>query len=153
LWKQKPQPWWEHHPGLMALYPLCDHGQALTQAVAIAADSIRRRAMDSLRRAELLTTLAIFGRLANKELDVLSIIRREEMHESSLAQEFVLEGEQNHARKTILRFLGQRFGEEEAKQFKEALEGITDLERLDELIDLASRARRLSRFRQALTGD
>ena len=25
LWKQKPEPWWEHHPGLLALYPLCDH--------------------------------------------------------------------------------------------------------------------------------
>ena len=50
--------------------------------------------MDSLRRAELLTTLGIFGRLVDRELDVLSIIRREEMHESSFAQEFVLEGRQ-----------------------------------------------------------
>jgi hypothetical protein len=41
--------------------------------------------MDSLRRAELLTTLGIFGRLVDRELDILSIIRREEMHESSLA--------------------------------------------------------------------
>jgi hypothetical protein len=31
LWEQAPEPWWEKHPGLMALYPLCQHGQDLTE--------------------------------------------------------------------------------------------------------------------------
>jgi hypothetical protein len=85
------------------------------------------------------------------DLDLLSIIRREEMHESSLAREFVLEGEQIGARKSILQVLTLRFGEERAKEFTQALEGITDLNRFDELLRLAITARRLSQFRRALT--
>lgn len=151
LWKQQPEPWWNYHPGLMALYPLCDHKQTTATAVTNAADAIRRREMDSLRRAELLTTLGIFGRLVDKELDVLSIIRREEMHESSLAQEFVLEGEQIRARKDVRKVLLLRFGEEAAGEFTEALEHIADLDLLDNLHELAIRARRLSQFRKAIS--
>jgi hypothetical protein len=86
----------------------------------------------------------------DRELDVLSIIRREEMHESTFAQELVLEGEQARARKFVLRALEVRFGEEQASEFAEALGRITDLTRLDELHTLAIRARRLSQFRKAL---
>jgi hypothetical protein len=50
LWKEKPEPWWEQHPGLMALYPLCDHGQETAQAVVRAAETIRHREMDSVPR-------------------------------------------------------------------------------------------------------
>jgi hypothetical protein len=150
LWKQKPEPWWEFHSGLMALLPLCDHKLSTSQAVRQAAESIRRREMDSLRRSDLLATLAFFGRLADKELDVLSIIGREEMHESSLAQEFVLEGEQIRARKAVLQVLQLRFGED-AKEFTEALDRITELERLEELLTQATQARRLSQFRKAIT--
>jgi hypothetical protein len=103
-------------------------------------------------RAELLTTLGIFGRLVDRDLDVLSIIRREEMHESSLAQEFVLEGEQIRARKDIRKALTLRFGEDAARDFTQALERITDLDRLDKLHELAIQARRLSQFRRAMTG-
>jgi hypothetical protein len=152
LWKQKPQAWWDYHPGLMALSPLCDHGQTTAQAVRHAAESIRHREMDGLRRGELLTTLAIFGRLADSDLDVLSIIRREEMHESSLAQEFVLEGEQNGIRQAVVQALTLRFGEEQAREFTEAVGRITDLDRLRELHRLAIQARRVSQFRRALTG-
>jgi hypothetical protein len=135
----------------MALLPLCDHGQTTVQAVTRAADSIRRRELDSLRRAELLTTLGIFGRLVDRELDVLSLIRREEMHESSLAQEFVLEGAQVTRRQDILDILMVRFGEEQAREFTETLGRITDLDRLKELHRLAFQARRLSQFRKAVT--
>jgi hypothetical protein len=74
------------------------------------------------------------------------------MHESSLALEFVLEGEQKGARKSVLQVLTLRFelGEDEAKELKEALERITDLDRLRELHKLAILARRLSQFRKAL---
>src|SRR5713226_8871091 len=41
LWQLEPQPWWETAPGLMALYPLCRHGQAPHQAVSFAAGAIR----------------------------------------------------------------------------------------------------------------
>jgi hypothetical protein len=150
LWKQRPEPWWEHHPGLMALYPLCDHNQKTAQAVARAAEAIRHREMDVLRRAELLATLGIFTRLVDRELDVLSIIGREAMHESTLVQEFVLEGEQIRGRKAVLQVLALRFGEEETKEFKEALERITDLGRLEELLKQAIQARRLSQFRKAI---
>jgi hypothetical protein len=152
LWKQQPEPWWQYHPGLMALYPLCDHKQTTARALAHAADAIRNREMDSLRRAELLTTLGIFGRLVDKELDVLSIIRREEMHESSLAQEFVLEGTQIGIRQSVLEALTVRFGEERATEFTEALGRITNLDRLKDLLKLAIQARRISQFRRALSG-
>lgn len=151
LWQQKPEPWWEHHPGLLALSPLCDHGTTVTDAVARAAQSIRHRELDSLRRAELLTTLGIFGRLADRGLDVLSIIRREEMQESSLFPEFVLEGEQKATREAVLEVLTLRFGEEAARDFTQALDRITDLDRLKELLKLAIKARRLSQFRKAVT--
>jgi hypothetical protein len=150
LWKQKPEPWWDYHPGLMAQYPLCDHDQANAEAVRTAAQAIRHREMDSLRRAELLTTLGIMGRLVDRGLDVLSIIRREEMRESSLFPEFVLEGEQIAARRSVRQALEVRFGEEAAQDFAEALDRITDLNRLEELLKLAIKARRLSQFRKAL---
>jgi hypothetical protein len=115
----------------MALSPLCDHGQSTAQALKHAADAIRQRELDSLRRAELLTTLGIFGRLVDKQLDVLSIIRREEMHESSLAQEFVLEGTQIGIRQSVVDALTVRFGEKKAGEVTEALARITGVDRLN----------------------
>jgi hypothetical protein len=150
LWKQKPEAWWEFHPGLMALYPLCDHEQDTAGAVAHAAEAIRHREMDSVRRSELLTTLAIFGRLVDKELDVLSVIRREEMHESSLIQEFVAEAKQEQAREDLIGILTNRFGEEASKEFVEAIGRINNLEQLKELHRLAVTAKRLSQFRKTL---
>jgi hypothetical protein len=72
------------------------------------------------------------------------------MHESAFIQEFVQEGEQIRARKDVLKLLKARFGEEEADKFKEALDRITDLDRLEELFNLAIRTRRLSQFRKAI---
>jgi hypothetical protein len=53
----------------MPLYPLCNHGQDLPDAVAHAAAIIRRGELDSYRRADLLITLAIFGRLRDRSGD------------------------------------------------------------------------------------
>ena len=75
------------------------------------------------------------------------------MHESSLAQEFVLEGQQIAVRKSILQVLLLRFGEEEASEFTATLERITDLDRFDELFNLAIKARRISQFRRAMSAD
>jgi hypothetical protein len=72
-------------------------------------------------------------------------------HESSLAQEFVLEGTQIGIRQAVVEALSVRFGEQKTGEFTEALARITDLARLKELHRLAIKARRLSQFRQALT--
>jgi hypothetical protein len=74
-----------------------------------------------------------------------------EMHESSLAEEFVLEGRQKAARESVLLVLAVRFGEERAKELTEPIERIPDLNRLRELHKLAILARRLSQFRRAMT--
>jgi hypothetical protein len=63
LWKKKPEPWWHEAPGLMALYPLCRHPEPFPEAVSFAAQAIQRTTSDRIHRADLLTTLAIFGKL------------------------------------------------------------------------------------------
>jgi predicted transposase YdaD len=45
-------------------------------------------------RADLLTTLAIFGKLAYPQLDVLGLIGREQMKESKFFEEVLAEGRQ-----------------------------------------------------------
>ncbi len=37
LWQIEPEPWWEHEPGLMALYPLCRHHENPKKAILHAA--------------------------------------------------------------------------------------------------------------------
>jgi hypothetical protein len=151
LWKQQPEPWWEHQPGLMALFPLCQHGMELPQALIHAAGAIRRRELDSARRADLLTTLGIFGKLKNRGLDALSIIGREQMRESPLYQEIMEEGRQLNAREDVLQVLTLRFGAEAAKEFEDGVNRIDNLEQLKELHKIAVQSRRISQFRRALT--
>jgi predicted transposase YdaD len=150
LWKQRPEPWWEQQPGLMALYPLCQHGMELPQALVYAASAIRRRELDSARRADLLTTLGIFGRLKNRTLDALSIIGREQMRESPFYQQILEEGRQLHAREAVLQVLTIRFGPEAAKEQEEAVNRIENLEQLEELHKIAIKSRRFSQFRRAV---
>jgi hypothetical protein len=151
LWQERPQPWWEQQPGLMALYPLCQHGLDLPRAVAHAAAAIRRRELDSARRADLLTTLGIFGRLKDRSLDALSIIGREQMRESPFYQQIAEEGEQLGLREAILQVLTIRFSAAAAKEHEEGLNRIENLEQLKELHKIAIRCRRVSQFRRALT--
>jgi hypothetical protein len=61
LWTLEPEIWWQSSPGLMALYPLCHRGQTAKQAVSFAAGAIKAATADTIVRANLLTTLAIFG--------------------------------------------------------------------------------------------
>jgi hypothetical protein len=150
LWKQKPEPWWEKHPGLMALYPLCDHGREAAAAVAHAAEAIRHQALDSLRRADLLTTLAIFGGLKNRELDVFSIIGREQMRESSFFQQVADEAKVDLARVAVLQVLRLRFGEQAETECQQAINSIQHLEQLMGLHQLAVQCRRFSQFRQGM---
>ncbi len=153
LWQQEPEPWWEHWPGLMALYPLCRHGKTSAAAVTHAAAAIRHRELDSYKRADLLSVLGIFGKLKDRTLDVVSIIGREQMKESPLYQEIFGEGEQTRARRDIMEVLEVRFGAEAAKEFEEAINTVADLGHLGELHRLALQSRRISQFRRALAGE
>jgi predicted transposase YdaD len=103
------------------------------EAVAHAATAIEHREMDAARRADLLTTLAIFGRLADRDTDVLAIIGREQMRDSPVIQEFIAEGEALGLRAAVRDVLEIRFGLEAASEFKEALDRIENLEMLSGL--------------------
>lgn len=154
LWRQQPQPWWEKSAGLMALYPLCRHRQLPLEALAHAAQVIRIRESDGLMRANLLTTLAIFGRLVYREIDVLEVIGRAQMKESPLYQEILeegrTEGQLERARADIHEVLTLRFGAKSAGTLVEKLRGISDLETLSRLHREAIRCQRIAEFRRAL---
>jgi len=158
LWKEQPQPWWEEAPGLMALYPLCQHGQSPQAAVQHAAQSIQSRVPDPVQRANLLVTLAIFGKIKLPQAQVLDLIGRQQMIESSLYQEILdegraegrAEGQINLTREYIREVLASRFGAPAAAEVAEPLRGIGDLSRLSELFRLALNCRKLSEFRKAL---
>ena len=150
LWKETPEEWWEYYPGLMALFPLCKHGMEPPDAVAHAATAIKHQEMDAARRADLLTTLAIFGRLADKNTDVLAIIGREQMRDSPVIQEFIDEGKALGTRQSIREVLEIRFGPEAVSEFKEALDRTANLETLRALLKSAIQARRVTQFRKAM---
>jgi hypothetical protein len=150
LWKQKPEPWWEKNPGLMALYPLCDHGQEPSVAVTHAAEAIRHQALDSVRRADLLTTLGIFGRLKHQELDTFAIIGREQMRESTLMQQVADEAKVEQAREDVLEVVRLRFGEQAVAEFSPAINKIEHMEQLKALHQLAVQSRRISQFRKGM---
>jgi predicted transposase YdaD len=109
---------------------------------------IKRREMDALRRADLLTTLGIFGRLKDRTLDVLSIIGREQMRESPFYQQLVEEGEQVRARKDVLQALQLRFGDDAVAEFEALVNRLDNLDQLSGLHKLAIQSRRLSQFRK-----
>ena len=92
LWQEKPEPWWEQVPGLMALLPLCDHGRSEEDAVRFAAERIKAEVEDSNDSANLLTSLGFFSRLAAPHIDAFGLIGRESMSESTFYQEIMAEG-------------------------------------------------------------
>src|SRR5438045_2879903 len=70
LWTQKPESWWETEPALMALYPLCQHGEEPRRAVEHASEVIERTVVGDIERADGLALLSIFGKLAFPRIDV-----------------------------------------------------------------------------------
>jgi hypothetical protein len=151
LWEQVPQPWWEEVPGLMALSPLCRQQGRPREVIAHAAEVIEQREEDTARRADLLYLLGQFGGLAFPRLDAMGLIGREKMRDSPISQSFIREGQVEQARHAVLRVLRNRFGEEAAAPFAEAINGLEDLERLDHLLDQASVCARIEDFRRAMT--
>ena len=114
LWREKPQPWWEEAPGLMALLPLCDHGRSEEMAVRHAAESILERLPDDTsERRDLLATLTYFGNLAYPALDVMNLVGVHNMRESKFAEELIaigrVEGELKAHRAAIWDALEARF--------------------------------------------
>jgi hypothetical protein len=81
----------------------------------------------------------------------MSILGREQMKESPFYQEIVAEGRQLEARKVVLQLLGIRFGPDAVGEFEGIVNGIGDLEQLEELHRLAATSRRISQFRRAVS--
>lgn len=143
LWEIEPEPWWENDPGLMALYPLCKHGEKPAESILHAADRIEHNEKDSVVRADLLTSLGIFGKLAYPGFDALTLIGREKMRESKAYREIMEEGEANAHRKDVLEVAASRFGPRQATSLDEILQSVTNLEKLQSLHVLALRCSKI----------
>jgi hypothetical protein len=150
LWKLKPEAWWEDEPGLMALYPLCEHGRRPRDAITYAAGVIEAKVTGEVERAERLALLSIFGELAFPKLDVERMIGSEKMKESRMLRRIRQEGELAARRADILRVLRARFQAEPPLEVASALDAVDDLSRLEPLLDLAATCRDLAAFRAAL---
>jgi hypothetical protein len=146
LWKMTPQPEWEDDPGLMALAPFFRSPEPIASVVANAARCIKRHSTDRIREADLLTVLAIFGKLTHPGFNPLDIIGREAMRESPFYDQI-----QNEVRQAnIIEALEIRFGKIPAREFKKEIFAIEDTEVLSELLRVAIKARTISAFRKAL---
>lgn len=150
LWQQKPEAWWEDEPGLMALYPQCDHGRRPRDAISHAADVIESRMADVPERGTFLMLLGIFGRLGHPELDARQIIGVEKMKEPKFYQEIMQEGELARLRKNILRALRVRMKAEPPADLASAVEAIDDVGRLEGPFDVSATCENFSAFREAL---
>ncbi len=150
LWEVEPQPWWEEVPGLMALYPLCRHGRTASQAVAHAAGAITAATVDTIIRADLLTTLAIFGKLAYKQLDVMGLIGREHMKESAIYAEIGDEARVETAQAAVLTVLKERLGTSAAASCRDAVQHVTNQDKLRRLLRLAVRCADIDAFQRGL---
>ena len=94
--------------------------------------------------------LSIFGKLGYPRLDVPGIIGREKMKESKFYQEILQEGELSAKRADILRVLRVRFGPDATAAFTSTLDEMTDLARLDSLLELAVTCPTAETFRAGL---
>jgi hypothetical protein len=148
MWQRQAEPWWDDVPGLMALSPLCRQERPPREALAHASAAITARTADVIERANLLTTLGIFGKLAYPGFDVMELIGREHMKESPFFYEIMEEGRLEKARQYILTTLKERFGPSAAKEFARRLNAITDIKQLDRLHRLSVRCERLEQFRE-----
>ncbi len=150
LWTQKPESWWEAEPGLMALYPLCQHGEQPRRAVQHASEVIERTVDGDIERADALALLSIFGGLAYPRLDVNGIIGRSKMKESRLHREAKEEGEVAATRTNIVTFLRARFGETAASQVEPVVSTVDDAALLNRLVILAGTCSNPDEFRAGI---
>jgi predicted transposase YdaD len=127
--------------------PLCRQARPAREALAYAVAAITQGETDAVVRADLLTTLAIFAKLAYPRLDVLGLIGREQMRESKIYEEIKDEGRLEVRRADVLEAVEIKFGAEARSEFAPLLEAVRDSDRLAALHRLVLRARDLSEFR------
>ena len=152
LWQTKPEPWWEEQPGLMALYPLCQHKKEPRAAIQHAAEAIERKVPMPGVRDEALALLTIFGETAFPRLDVERIIGSEKMKESKTFRRWREEGRLIEKRADLLKVVRGRFGEPFAGEVSVAISSLDDLARLDQLFDgVVLQGMSQEAFRAALT--
>ena len=155
LWKVKPEPWWDSEPGLMALYPLCHHGEEAEAAIRHAATAIEQNASDVLERRDFLTFLSIYANLKYPLEDVVNIISDEIMRELPLIKMYTEKGREEGSleslRTSILKALRLRLKVAQTDEFASALELLKDSDRLEHLMDLALTCATIDEFRAALS--
>ena len=118
----------------MALSPLCRQERVPQEVLTDAVASIAAQTPDAIQRADLLTTLAIFGKLAYPSIDVAGFIGREQMKESKIIEEFQEEARLEKAREYILQVLDAKFGARALAEFTAVLKnpvGLSSLTRRD----------------------
>ncbi len=152
LWQTRPEAWWEEQPGLMALYPLCQHGKQPREAIRYAAEAIEHQVPTPGPRDEALALLSIFGEQAFPRLDVTAIIGREKMKESRVVREWRQEGALESKRADILETVEARFGAQAVTELSPAINGLEDLDQATRLFRLALRSQSLDEVRSALSG-
>lgn len=152
FWDLVPDPSWEDAPGLMALYPLSRHREPEQRAILHAADAIERGERDPVRRADLLTVLGIFGRLAYPHLNPFALIGRQNMRDSPGYQQIMDEGSVLTFRNAILLVLEERFGKRAARSVELGVNAVEDLSRLNELVRASGRCTTIDEFRDVLEG-
>ena len=154
LWDVTPEPWWEAEPGLMALYPLCHHGEEPEAAIRHAAESIERNAADVLEQRDFLTFLGVYSKMRYPLVNAIDIIGREKMRETAFAREWVEEGREEGSLKTlrdsILRVLRSRKMLTQTDEISSTLELVKEKDRLEHLLDVAATCATLDEFRAAL---
>lgn len=150
LWEKEPEPWWEEAPGLMTMYPLTRHSEGPEEAVRHAAGVIESRVADSVRRAELLTVLGIFGTLGHPDINPFDIIGRQRMRENPFYRQIMNEGRKEAGRAYTLAVLEDRFGSSAVAQVADAVNAVEDPSELDRLFDVARHCTGIDEFRQAL---
>ena len=149
--EERPEPWWDDQPGLLALYPLCHHEEEPEAAIRHAAEAIEKNASDIIEQRDFMTFLSIYGVLRYPLIDVVGIIGREKMRESPIAQMWVEEGSLMRLRASILRVLRSRQKLTETDEFAPALELIKEPDRLEHLLDVAATCATIDEFREALS--
>jgi hypothetical protein len=95
----------------------------------------------------LLTTLAIFGKLAYPRIDVVGLMGREQMKESKIIEEFQEETRLETRRQDLVKVLDAKFGRRAAAEFAAPLSTVSDSDRLDRLLRLAVQSAGLEQFR------
>ena len=154
LWEKKPEPWWDQEPGLMALYPLCHHGEEAEVAIRHAASAIEKAVAEQSVREDYLAFLGFYSLLGYPTANVLGIIGRENMRDSVFFQQVFAEGKEEGElkarRASILEVLQARFGEQATDPFAPTLAKIESLDVLSSLTKIASRCSSPDEFQGAL---